>query len=667
MLKPGLKLPHFRVGLSVFAALLALTACTEDRQPNTQPDDTGMDGPPGLSPLSIRDTHWVNAKGDTVLLKGTNLGNWLLQEFWMMGQSTDAVNDQCTLEGILDDRFGFNERERLMDVFRDHWITDRDWNELERFNLNVVRLSFIWNLIEDERNPMQLRDDAWQYLDYAIEQAGARGIYVILDLHGAVGSQGWEHHSGCADQNLYWSNEDYQARTRWLWQQIAHRYKDNPVVAAYGLLNEPWGTTPENLAVEAVELYHAVREVDAEKVVILPGHSAGIEAYDSPADAGLTNIAFEMHFYPGIFGWGNIGYAVHRDWLSCGVDGTSGLCEWERKLTEKNAAFLIGEFQPWTGQGLSLGADITRATYDRYGDLGWAATSWSYKVLTNTGGQGEGTWGMVTNLRPLEPQTPLNFSTASINDIETLFRSFGTLSYDVHHELRAALSSEERSTLFDLPEPPANVALVENNGTVVLTWDASRSEEVTGYNLYRSPLKASGYQLIAENLDALSFVDDTINDAQTFHYRVHAVTERDESLRSDVVSTSIKAVDIPGLIEAEQMTDMAGIQIETCSDVGGGSNVGYVDPNDYLTYQIDVESAGDYQVEYRLASNGGSTGFELQLNGTVIDTQAVADTGGWQSWQTQTGTLSLPAGESTLKIQALGGGWNLNWIRIQAL
>ncbi|MBW8894019.1 MAG: hypothetical protein JF617_18660, partial [Burkholderiales bacterium] len=39
-----------------------------------------------LSQLKTDGTKWVDAGGKQVLLKGTNLGSWLVQEFWMMGQ-----------------------------------------------------------------------------------------------------------------------------------------------------------------------------------------------------------------------------------------------------------------------------------------------------------------------------------------------------------------------------------------------------------------------------------------------------------------------------------------------------------------------------------------------------------------------------------------------------
>ncbi|WP_196161402.1 cellulase family glycosylhydrolase [Reinekea sp. G2M2-21] len=825
----------FAIGFAVLFSALALNSCKDEPAPAPEPPDV-EEPAQALLALHTRNTEWVDENNNPVLLKGTNLGNWLLQEFWMMGQSTDAVNDQCTLEAIFDERFGFDERERLMDVFRDNWITERDWDLLASFNLNVIRLPFIWNLIEDERNPMTLRADAWQYLDDAIDQAEARDMYVILDLHGAVGAQGEEHHSGCAGLNEYWDNEDYQARTRWLWQQIAARYKDRNAVAAYGLLNEPWGTTPENLAAESVELYHAVRAVDDKKIIVLPGHSAGIDAYESPADIGLTNVAFEMHFYPGIFGWGEIGYAVHRDWFSCGVDGLSGVCDWQAKLADKNAPFLVGEFQPWTGLGPELGADIARATYDRYGDMGWASTSWAYKVLTNGGGEGQGTWGMVTNeevlgllakadtwacagwdssltegcsagretfktdrhgehtyylvikfgsccggnldvsldelsiknvvsdeemvvngqfnssagwteyfqnaLPTLEfnatdaalaptnhqggflhltgaadinggvyqaitldsdatyelsgvfkdngstnawaeiylvsslpqngvdvlaegPLAPVDFHAASKDDIEALFTAFGSIPYDIHETLQAALASPSRSSLFNLPLAPANLALTEGVDAVTLQWDASASDNVTGYNVYRSTMLASGYERIAEDLDALTLTDTDTNPALTYYYQVHAVTERDESVRSNRVWTELKSIEVPGRVEAEDMSSMSGIQIETTSDVGGGSNVGYMDPGDFMEYYINVASTGAVTIDYRVASSGGSDGFELLLDGVVIDTQIIPDTAGWQNWQTVSGTVSLPEGLHTLRVDVIGGGWNFNWMEFK--
>jgi len=41
----------------------------------------------------------------------------------------------------------------------------------------------------------------------------------------------------------------------------------------------------------------------------------------------------------------------------------------------------------------------------------------------------------------------------------------------------------------------------------------------------------------------------------------------------------------------------------------------------------------------------------------------VPNTGGWQNWVTLSATIDLQAGEQTLRINAVGPSWNMNWIR----
>jgi len=393
---------------------------------------------------------WVTVDGKSIVLKGANLGNWLINEFWMMGQGKHDIDDQCKLEAALDRRFGYSERERLMKLFRDNWMTSKDWDMLASFGVNLVRVPFIHTVVEDEKQPGTLRSDAWHYLDQAISEAEKRGIYVILDLHGAAGSQGWEHHSGCASRNQYWSVPDNQKRTVWLWQQVASRYKDRPSIAGYSLLNEPWGTDSANMAAVVATLYQAVREKDPHHVIILPGHvKDDIKAYGDPKQRGIQNVAFEMHPYPGHFGWKTAGRDVHREWLGCEADGKSGVCDWDRRIRELDTPFYLGEIQPWASMGLELGGQVARASFDTYARYGWAATAWSYKFVSNKGGHGDGTWGMVTNAAGSEVPA-LDFNSASLAQIEALFKGFGTLRYEPHGPLLRWMTS---------PTPPDPFAL----------------------------------------------------------------------------------------------------------------------------------------------------------------------------------------------------------------
>jgi endoglucanase len=58
--------------------------------------------------------------------------------------------------------------------------------------------------------------------------------------------------------------------------------------------------------------------------------------------------------------------------------------------------------------------------------------------------------------------------------------------------------------------------------------------------------------------------------------------------------------------------------------------------------------------------------FQLKSGSNVLATMTVPNTGNFQSWQTITAQINLPAGTQTLRIQttAANGGWNLNWWEI---
>lgn len=125
---------------------------------------------------------------------------------------------------------------------------------------------------------------------------------------------------------------------------------------------------------------------------------------------------------------------------------------------------------------------------------------------------------------------------------------------------------------------------------------------------------------------------------------------------------------LPARVEAEAYCHMSGIQVEATTDVGGGSNVGYIDAGDWMTYDLTVPAAGNYVVKYRVASapGGGVIQLERAGGGAVYGTLNVPATGGWQNWTTVQHTVNLPAGAQTVAITAKTGGFNVNWLDISA-
>jgi endoglucanase len=113
---------------------------------------------------------------------------------------------------------------------------------------------------------------------------------------------------------------------------------------------------------------------------------------------------------------------------------------------------------------------------------------------------------------------------------------------------------------------------------------------------------------------------------------------------------------------------MSGIQTENTADAGGGLNVGWQENNDWMDYAVNLPSTGVYTLNFRVATP--NTGVQFQLrnsNGTALTTVTVPNTTWWQTWQTFSVLVNLPAGAQTLRIyttDAKGSGWNINWWEI---
>jgi endoglucanase len=124
---------------------------------------------------------------------------------------------------------------------------------------------------------------------------------------------------------------------------------------------------------------------------------------------------------------------------------------------------------------------------------------------------------------------------------------------------------------------------------------------------------------------------------------------------------------IPGKIEAEEFYEQSGLETETTTDAGGGLNIGYTDAGDYLDYLVDIQSTQYFQVNFRVAALNQAGSVQLILydeeqNQTILGNFPLPVTGGWQTWQTQSGLVELPAGFYTLRVKVISAGFNLNWL-----
>ncbi len=387
----------------------------------------------GLPPLAVRDGRIRDDAGKSVTLKGCNLGNWLIIEPWMFSVKNFGAGDEHEIKATLAERFGTAERDRLMKLYRDSYIGARDFPIIRSFGMNLVRLPFEYALLEDDAKPMTVRPDAFLYLDRCIEWAEQNDMYVLLDLHGAAGRQNEYAHSGWAKQNGFWKSPEDQKRTLWLWGEIAKRYAKRDSVMGFEPLNEPWGGGPDALLDFTKRWYAKVRPLAPEKILVMPGMGGGIEFYGDPKEHGWENVMFDMHWYPGIFGWGKPGIEVHANFL--------------KQLETKNYPYvrklgvpmLHGECN--VVSKIAGGGRMTRIYFDRYERYGWVPAIWSYKNMSRNGGVPDSFWGMVANK---EPMPDINLKTSAKEEIESFFHNFATMDYAIDEDLRHWLTTTDQ-------------------------------------------------------------------------------------------------------------------------------------------------------------------------------------------------------------------------------
>ena len=372
----------------------------------------------------------VDPKGRTVLLKGANLGNWEVIEFWMLALAGEpgVPGDQYRLEELLTKRFGEAEKDRLMETYRESWIQDRDFANLERFKFNLVRLPMNYRLMEDDRAPFRLRKDAFKWVDRAVDLAEKHGMYVLLDMHGAQGGQSPYDHTGRSDQNKLKDSPEDQKRLAWLWGELAKRYRNRSAVVAYDVMNEPYGTPKPTQVSVFKQAYAEIRKNDPDKLIFAHGNFDDFDHYGDPKANGWHNVGFQMHYYPGLFGGGSPTIKTHLNHIA-------QLATVAERVKKLDVPFIIGEMNVvFNSAG---GADMMRKYFDLHASYGWMTTMWSYKALSKEGGVGDSSWGAVTNAEPLPK---INFETDSREAIAKYFAGFATQKLVFNEPLLKALS-----------------------------------------------------------------------------------------------------------------------------------------------------------------------------------------------------------------------------------
>ncbi len=245
----------------------------------------------------------VNERGDKIFLVGVGLGNWLLPEgyMWKFGAAGDRPRK---IEKVISDLIGEKKANDFWKEFRGNYITEQDIKKIAELGFNSVRpaLNSRVFMTEDE-NPVFL-EDGFRLIDSLVTWCNKYGIYVILDMHGAPGGQtGANIDDSPKDLPELFIEQKYQDQLVSLWLKLVERYKDNPTVAAYDLLNEPLPVNTgsaekyKHLLIPVYQrLIDEIRKIDKKHMFTIEGFdwSNDWSLFDKPLD---NNTFYQFHYY----------------------------------------------------------------------------------------------------------------------------------------------------------------------------------------------------------------------------------------------------------------------------------------------------------------------------------------------------------------------------------
>ena len=299
----------------------------------------------------------VDENDEKIIFKGFGLGGWVVLEGYMWNYP--GFGSTTTMENAVEDLIGQDKKDEFFSLYRANYITEKDIKFLSQNGFNALRIPLHYKHFSPSFN--EFINDGFELLDPIINACRNNNMYVILDMHAAPGAQNTSDFSDSDGQTAKLFTE--YSNQKWLtsvWRYIAEYYSNEPVVAAYDLLNEPvlpWGYGPQALRNIYEWVIDSIRTVDPNHVVIIEGnwygndHTGLLPPFDD-------EMVYSFHHYVGGSTDTTTMYNQYRTGISL----------------EYNVPLWVGEF----GENSNYWGSNIKSFFER-NDIGWSW--WNYKSV----------------------------------------------------------------------------------------------------------------------------------------------------------------------------------------------------------------------------------------------------------------------------------------------
>lgn len=237
----------------------------------------------------------VTPQGAPLLLRGTNLGNWLEPEGYMFGFQKGPESPR-EIEEFFTELIGPASAAGFWREWREQYITERDIRWIKDAGFNSVRVPLHYKFFLTDNG------EGFRFVDRLVEWCKRAGVWVILDLHCAPGGQTGTNIDDSYGYPWLFEEPADQELTVAIWKRLAAHYRDEGTVLGYDLLNEPIPHFP------ALQVYNnrleplykriaaGIRDVDHNHILILGGArwDSNFRVFGAPFD---RNVMYTFHKY----------------------------------------------------------------------------------------------------------------------------------------------------------------------------------------------------------------------------------------------------------------------------------------------------------------------------------------------------------------------------------